>query len=305
MKCHLTLPIISAYALLSTFLLHAEEPSSEIAGLQKAADDFVIAYNKQDAASLAALYVDAGEIRRLQDDEPISGRADIEAFYQKIFETSPRKIAIEVDSVRLVTPNLAIEDGIYHLTPADDENAPPSSIAYTAVLTKVEDGSWKIASTRSLKDVSMGAARLAELAKVLKGEWTHQSTEGVRLDLAFGWDPTGHFLMGDMLTTTADGNPQAGSIRIAWDASKQQILSWMFDAEGGFTQSVWTPSEKGWLIRSEGTTSDGEALSATQTLSTEGNDVLIWAASQRVIGGRNVPDQTLRIVRQAPNPAAQ
>jgi hypothetical protein len=77
----------------------------------------------------------------------------------------------------------------------------------------------------------------------------------------------------------------------------------MFDAEGGFTHGVWTPTDKGWLIRSEGTTADGETLSACQQLTTEGGDTLLWAASQRIVDGENLPDKTLRIVRQAPEPS--
>jgi uncharacterized protein (TIGR02246 family) len=279
-------------------------PTPEIGGLQKAAEDFVSAYNQQDAKAIAALFTEEGEILSLAGNQLTSGRAEIQALYEELFATSEFQIAIEADSVRLVAPNLAIEDGIYHLTPTDEENAPPRSFRYTAVLTTTEPGAWKIASTRTLKDVTEGAGHLAALAAVLKGEWTYLDPTGVRLDLAFGWDPTGNYLTGEMLTTTADGEPQEGSIRIAWDASKQHIRSWMFDAKGGFTHGVWMASETGWLVRSEGTTGDGEALSASQQLTQEGSDTLIWSARQRVVDGQTLPDQTLRLVRPAPEPSA-
>ena len=35
------------------------------------------------------------------------------------------------------------------------------------------------------------------------------------------------------------------------------------------------------------------------------NDTLIWAATNRVVDGEKQPDTTLRIVRQAPEPAAE
>jgi uncharacterized protein (TIGR02246 family) len=232
-----------------------------------------------------------------------SGRDEIQARYERIFSDDPLHIAIEVDSVRFVAPNLAIEDGTFHLTPADDETVPPRSTTYTAVLIQDDAGAWRIASTRSLKDVTGAAGHLTALADALKGEWTYRDPEGVRLDLAFGWDATGTSITGQMLTTTADAEPQEGSIRINWDASKRQIVSWMFDAQGGFTHGVWTPTDKGWLIRSEGTTADGETLTACQHLTTEGSETLIWAASQRIVDGENVPDKTLRIVRQAPEPS--
>jgi hypothetical protein len=170
---------------------------------------------------------------------------------------------------------------------------------------KNSEGLWQIASTRRLKDVTEAAGQLADLADALKGEWTYTGPEGVRLDLAFGWDASGKFLSGEMLTTTADAEPQAGTVRIGWDASKKLLVSWMFDAAGGFTHGAWTPDEDGWLIRSEGTTADGETLNASQQLTPEGKDTLIWAATNRVIDGEKQPDKTLRLVRQAPEPAAE
>ncbi len=297
--------IIICLALACTLQVRAEEPTPEIAGLQKAAADFVTAYNKQDAAGIAALFTESGEMADLTGNDLTSGREDIKARYEEIFADDPPQMAIEVDSVRLVAPNLAIEDGTFHLTPADDVNAPPTSTNYSAVLMKNAEGVWQIASTRTLKDITDAAGQLADLAEVLKGEWTCRTGEGVQLDLAFGWDASGKFLSGEMLTTAADAEPQEGSIRIGWDAARKSIVSWMFDAAGGSTQGFWTPTETGWLIRSEGTTADGETLNATQELSPEGKDTLIWSATNRVIDGEKQPDKSLRIVRQAPEPAAE
>jgi uncharacterized protein (TIGR02246 family) len=299
---NIRIALISGLAILPT--LHAEEQASqEIAGLQKAAADFVVAYNNKDAAALAKLFTEDGEITDLTGEDLTVGREQIQARYEAVFANKPLQIAIEVDSVRLVAPNLAIEDGTHHLTPADDETVPPKSTAYTAVLAKDESGEWRIASTRNLKDVTEAPGHLAALADVLMGEWTYRDPEGIRLDLAFGWDASGNFLIGEMLTTTADAEPQAGTIRLGWDAAKQQVTSWMFDAEGGFTHGFWIATDDGWLIRSEGTTAEGETLTANQQLTTEGADTIIWAASQRIVNGKELADKTLRLVRQAPEPS--
>jgi uncharacterized protein (TIGR02246 family) len=299
LKLHLTAGV--ALALLASAALPAEE-TQELAGLEEAAAAFVTAYNNADAAAIAALFTEDGEMADLTGTDLTSGRAEILARYEEVFSGEPLQIALEVDSVRLVTPDLAIEDGIFHITPADDESAPPRSTAYTAVLAKDGEGVWRIASTRSLRDVTESSGHLAKLADALKGEWTYRDAEGVRLDLAFGWDPAGKYLIGEMLTSTADSAPQEGGIRICWDAAKKQVTSWMFDAKGGFTHGVWTPTEEGWLIRSEGTTGDGESLNSCQEMSLDGKDTLIWATSKGVVGGEKVPDRTLRIVRQAPEP---
>lgn len=303
MKTKLQLAAGIALVQLTSPVLFADEPTPEIAGLQKAAADFVVAYNKKDSAALAALFTEEGEIADLTGEDLTSGRDQIKARYDVVFANDPAQIAVEVDSVRLVAPTLAIEDGTFHLTPADDESAPPTSTSYTAVLMKNGDGVWQIASTRSIKDVTDAAGQLADLAKVVKGEWTSRSSDGVKLDLAIGWDASGKFLSGETLSTTADAKPQPGTIRISWDAARKSIVSWIFDAEGGSTLGIWTPTEEGWLIRSEGTTADGETISATQKITEEDSGTLVWKATNRVVDGEAQPDNTLRLVRQAPEPS--
>lgn len=292
-----------ASAIFGSTLLSAEETAADIAGLQKTAAAFVTAYNAHDSAALAALFTPDGELTDIHAARLISGRDRIEARYREIFAENPLHIAIEVGSVRFVTPGVAIEDGVFHLTPVDDESVPPLSTAFTAILVRDENaGDWRIASSRTLGDVTDAAGHLNALADLLMGEWTCRTPEGVRLDLAIGWGDGGKFLIGEMLTTTADAVPQKGDIRISWDAAKKHIVTWMFDASGGHTQSVWTHSDEGWMIRTEGTTSDGESFSAIQQLTSQGPDTLVWAATRRIIDGEVAPDKTLRLVRHAPEP---
>ena len=291
-------------ALLAASGLRAqEEPSPEIAGLQQAAADFVLAYNAKDAAAIAALFTENGEMADLRAEDTTTGRAGIQARYAEIFAAGDTPaVAVEVDSVRLVGKDLAIEDGTVHFTPPG-ENAPAKSTAYTAVLQKNEAGAWQIASTRALADTTGAAGQLAELASALKGDWTAMR-DGLRLDLAFGWDGSGNFLAGEMLATTADGDPQTTTMRLGWDAARKAITWWSFDDDGGFAKGDWTATDDGWLIRTEGSTADGESTSASQSLVPEGKDTLLWTAKDRLVDGEKLPDVELRLVRRAPEPAA-
>jgi len=293
-----------ALAMCSHAGLRAEEPSPEIAGLQQAAADFVTAYNRKDAAALAALFAENGEITDLAGKDITSGRAGIKARYEEIFaDKDAPSIAIEVASVRLVTPGLAIEDGTFHLDlPGDDE--PVRSTTYTAVLVRDGASGWRIASTRSLEDVTDAAGQLADFAADLKGDWTCQK-EGMRIDFAFGWDSTGKFLTGEALVTRSDIEPQTTSMRIGWDGARKTITWWTFDSEGGFSKGDWTPTDEGWLLRTEGTTADGEATSGTGHLVFEGKDTMVWKATDRLVDGEKLPDNEMRFVRPAPVPAEE
>ena len=282
--------------------LCAEESSPEIAGLEKAASDFVAAYNKKDAAAVAQLFTENAELTDLRAEDITSGRAEIKARYEAIFAAPDApQVAVEVASVRLVGAGLAIEDGTVHYTPPGDDPA-PRSINYTAVLQKNAAGTWQIASTRDLGDATDAAGQLAGLAAQLKGDWTC-TRDGLRLDIAFGWDDSGKFVSGEMLATTADAEPLSTTIRIGWDAAKKTITWWTFDDGGGFSKGEWTPTDDGWLIRTEGTTADGEVTSANQTLTFDGKDAFNWTGRDRLVDGEKLPDVEMRVARQTPEPA--
>lgn len=303
MKTNLSAGLVLALTLASG--LRGEEESPEIAGLHKAATDFVAAYNKKDAAALAAFFTENGEITDLDADDVTTGRADIQARYEAIFAAPDApQIAIEVDSVRLVGKDIAVEDGTVHATPPGDD-AVPTSMNYTAVLQKSEDGVWRIASTRDRGDASDVAGELAGLAKQLKGDWT-TTRGGLRLDIAFGWDDSGNYLIGEMLATASDAKPLKTTLRIGWDASKKSITWWTFDDGGGFAKGDWTPvDDDTWLIRTEGVTDDGEVTSANQTLTFDGKDAFVWNAGERLVDGEKQPDVEMRVVRQTPEPGAE
>jgi uncharacterized protein (TIGR02246 family) len=303
MKTNLTASFVLAIALASG--LHGQDADPEIAGLEKAAKDFVAAYNKKDAAALAALFTENGEIADLAATDITAGRGDIQARYEAIFAAPDApQIAIEVDSVRLVGKHLAVEDGTVHATPPGDDPV-PNSMDYTAVLQKGDDGVWRIASTRDRGESSDVAGHLATLAQQLKGDWT-ATRDGLRLDIAFGWDDSGNFLTGEMLATAADAKPLKTTIRIGWDPARKTITWWTFDDGGGFAKGDWTSlDDDSWVIRTEGTTADGEVTSANQTLTFDGKDAFVWAANERLVDGEKQPDVEMRVVRQTPDPSVE
>ena len=303
MKLTLRLSVSIALAVVTHLGICAEELSPEIAGLQQAATEFVTAYNNKDAAALAALFTENGELTDLYAEQVIAGRADIESHYKEIMASADAPLAaVEVGSVRLVAPNLAVEDGTLHFTPPD-KDAPARSITYTAVLLKSSAGPWQIASTRNLGDATGPEGHLGDLATRLKGDWTGQR-DGMRMDLAFGWDDSGKFISGELLATSADAKPLATNARFGWDGAKKSITCWTFDSGGGFANATWTPDgDDGWTVRTEGTTADGEVMNANQQLVFESQDTFIWTATERLIDGEKQPDTELRVVRRAPEPA--
>ena len=255
------------------------------------------AYNKKDAAAVAALFLPTGEIVS-RDGDTIRGREDIEARYKDVFDDDDvPQVALEASSVRIVAPGVAIEDGVLHFTSAD-ESEPVKSISYSAVQVKQTDGSWLIASTRDQLEVTPPSEHLKPLLG-LEGDWSFEG-DGLRMELALDADDSGNFLLGEAVATDADGDVQTTSIRIGWNPASSSVY-WTFDSDGGNASGQWTRSGDQWLIRSSGVTADAETNAATQKLSFDGEDTLVWSSTDRILAGEAQPDIELRFVRKAPD----
>lgn len=275
---------------------------AELESLGKSAARFVAAFNAKDAAAIAGLFLPSGEIIGRHGDE-IRGREDILAFYTDLFagETVPQ-IALEASSVRLVTPGVAIEDGVVHLTTSESE--PIKSVSYSVTQVKQPDGSWLIASSRDHLEVTPPSEHLKPLVW-LAGEWTYEGDDGVRMELAIDLDNSGNFLVGEAVALAPGGDLQTTSLRIGWNPATSSVFWWTFDSDGGNASGQWTRSGDGWLVRTSGITADGETNAATQKITMDGGDTIVWAATDRVRAGETEPDATLRFVRRAPDPDPQ
>lgn len=285
--------------LASSSVVAQEDPISRLA---KVAERYVDAYNGKDLDAIVSLYTAEAEMLDEVETAIASGRDEIRARFEASFAESPkRQIALEVFSVRQIAPNLVVEEGTARFSGEDGEEE-EQAIGYTALLTKVADGDWLIASTRELPSEPAEAPDPLEGLRSLVGEWVMQA-DGLQMDL-FVWESTrGAQLLGSAtMTTPADGTLST-DLRIGYDPLAKQVRWWTFDEAGGFASGTWQPVEDHWLVRTNGVTADGEASSALQELSFEGEDAILWESTRRFLDGEPQPDLVLRLVRRPPDPS--
>ncbi|MGL5018398.1 MAG: YybH family protein [Luteolibacter sp.] len=296
----LTVQTLLLSAVCGTAEVQPAPPSADLELLGKAAERFVEAYNQKDAAAIAALFLPQGEIVS-RNGETYSGREAIQEHYAEVFadEAAPQ-IALEAHSVRMVGPGIVLEDGVVHLTTAEDE--PVTSVAYSATHSKQADGSWLIATNRDQLEVTPPAERLKPL-RWLIGEWTLEDEDGLRIDLVIHPDDAGNFLLGESLLTDVDGDSQSTHLRIGWNPATASLYWWTFDSNGGFTSGPWARNGNAWTIATTGFTADAEANSTTQTLTRLRPDSMLWEAKDRLLVDETLPDTSLRFVRRAPDPS--
>lgn len=269
--------------------------------LGKAAENFVKAYNGKDAAAIAALFTPQGEITGT-DGITLAGRQAIEQYYKDAFayKDAPQ-IALEATDVTMAAPGMAIENGMLHLTLAEDE--PVRSISYSVTHVKQADGSWLMASSRSISEVITPAEQIKPLHWLI-GEWTLESEDGLRIDMALDLDDRGNYLLGEALVTDAEGGSNTTNLRIGWNPATSSVYWWTFDSEGGNSSGLWARRKDDWIVESTGITADAEVTSSSQTLACDG-DSMVWIATHRTLAGEALPDLTYRFVRRAPDPLSQ
>src|SRR5262245_44920025 len=94
-----------------------DEPSPDEKAIQDAAVKFVDAYNEKDVAAIAALFDPKGRVEEA-DGTVISGEEAIKAAFAAAFEAEPdAQIGLEMDSLRMITKDVAVEEGATEFYP--------------------------------------------------------------------------------------------------------------------------------------------------------------------------------------------
>ncbi len=262
------------------------------------AADFAKHYNAHDAKALAGLFTADAEI---VDEAGIAtqGRAQIEESFAAIFEDNPdSQIEVNVKSIRLLGPSVAIEDGT--TTTVHDPAETPERNRYTVVHIK-QDGNWLMASARDLADEPLEAEKLKELAWMI-GEWVDESPDAL-IRTSTHWADNQHFLLSEFTIHVAGRPLMQGTQRIGWDPLAKIIRSWVFDSEGGFAEGTYSHDGDRWIVKLSGVTRDGKVASATNITTVIGKDRFVWESHDRSVGGEAQPDlDPVSVVRKPPNP---
>lgn len=275
--------------------------ATELDELQASAAAFEKAFNEGDAKTIAAQFTENAEA---VDDEGniLEGRANIEARFAVLFKDNPKaRIVVELNSLRQISPEVAIEEGYSTTTHSPEE--PGSRTPYSIVHVK-RDGKWLIASVRDFPEEFTDATAHEQLQELdwLTGHWVDEGPDG-RVETTCQWSEDGSYLLQDYVVKTRWGGTMKGSQRIGWDPVRHTIRSWAFDQSGAFTEATWTRLDEAWMVKAEGYTPDGRTVSATRLITLYDNDSFQIDSTNLVVGHELLPDTSVRVVRRPPLPA--
>lgn len=264
------------------------EPPAADAPIRAAAQAFAEAFNRGDAAALAAHWLEKGDA---SDDTGarFQSRQAIAAEYHALFQKHPGiKMTVQVTSVQQPTATTAVEDGVTQIS-RKDEPLPVIS-RYTAFHT-LEDGKWLIASVREWHVA--GGSNLSQLKELegLIGKWECKSSDAT-VHSEFRWSVGKHCIQRDYSVVRKGEVASSGMQIMGWDPQARQIRSWSFDSSGGSGTGLWTPTADGWRVDSHGALADGTPTASRDfVIRAPGeNNVLGWRSVGRMVGQNQLPD---------------
>ncbi len=255
------------------------------------------AFNAGNAEQLAAHFSVDGEY--IADDGTLfKGREDIAAEFAAFFKMFPKsQLSVAVSDIRLIGSTLAIEEGTAEVIRGMDGGVTISRYVVTHVR---EQDVWKIASPRDLDAQPVSNHDRLKALEWLVCDWIDESRTST-VATSVRWSDDGNYLL-TRFELRIDGlRIMNGTQRIGWDPQKQQIRSWVFDSEGGFGTGYWTATETGWIVKSDFVLPDGGPGSVTSAYERTGKDAFRLTFRDRLAKGDSLPDQTVVVVRKAPN----
>jgi uncharacterized protein (TIGR02246 family) len=267
-------------------------PADEKA-IRESAQAFTDAFDRGDAKAVADLWSADGDYID-ENGQRVRGRDAIARAYEEFFAANPGvKIKVEIDNIRLLGTDTAIEDGRSALDPAPP--GPPATNRYTAVHVK-RKGKWLLASVRDARiELSVGEAHLRAL-DWLVGAWESEK-EGAKVEVTCRWISNKNFI--EVTHTFRESDQESESAReiIGWDPLRERITSWMFNSDGGHAIGTWLPREHGWTVEFAGVTPDGVRTSAVNMLVRLDN-AFVWKSVLRSAEGANLPDTEEVVLRR-------
>ena len=287
---------LAVLAMSGPLALHAQQVpdlAKDEAEIRAGVERYVAAFNQHDAKAVAANWLPEAVYVNKATGEQVVGQAAIEAQFKATFEKYPQlKLAVDVEAVSFISPNVAVEPGVAKfLTPAGE----PELVNYRAVYVR-RDGKWLLDRVTDEADEADDQPepppshyeQLKEL-EWLVGRWV-DGDDNVEIVTECRWARNRNFLVRSFAVTTGEQIEMSGMQIIGWDPSTSQIRSWTFDSDGGFAQGQWKRNENRWTIQRVGVLPDGRKSSVVNIVKRLDDDSFTFQSVSRTVGDEILPN---------------
>jgi uncharacterized protein (TIGR02246 family) len=239
-----------------------------------------------------AVYIDSST------DARIVGRDAIAKHFDWMFAgLEDAKLAVHVDSVSFVSPNVAVENGTAVVSYGEGK---PEETEYSAVHVK-RDGQWLLDRVSEEEIAAPPPSHYEQLKELewLVGSWV-DSDDRATIQTDVEWTKNKNFLTRSFAVVIRDQVDMSGMQIIGWDPADKKIRSWVFDSDGGFSEATWTHKGDKWFIQNNGTLSDGGKSTALNILTYVDDNSFKWESVNREVDGELLPNVEPVLVVRAP-----
>jgi uncharacterized protein (TIGR02246 family) len=284
----LGLLVLSSVAHSRTLAADSDQAASE-AAIRKMVAGYVEAFNKHDADALANYWSPDAVYLDRSTGERVSGRADIAKRFTTLFKDQPEsKMTVETESIRFISPNVAVEQGNSKEIVAKGE---AEDVPYTAVYVK-RDGQWLL--DRVTDQAKKEAPSHYEQLKVLEwmvGRWVDKDDDdNATIETECNWTKNRNFLTRSYAVTVGEEIELSGIQVIGWDPAAKSIRSWTFDSDGGFAEATWERKGDRWYVHNKGILADGRKGTMTNVIKQLDDNSFTWKTIERTTGGELLPN---------------
>ncbi len=268
--------------------LRADQAEEE-AAIRKMVASYAAAFNNRDAKAVAAHWLPEAVYIDPDSRTQIVGRAAIEKhFIQEFSEIKNAKLLVDVDSIRFISPHVAVEHGRATVL---EQGKEPSKVRYSAIHVKRED-KWLLDRVTDEDDTPPPSNynRLKDL-EALIGAWVDKDADDeTTVEIACKWSKNQNFLVRSFTVSVGDRIGISGLQMIGWDPAAKQIRSWAFDSDGSFSEGTWAKKGKSWYIQTKETLADGQKATAVNILTLVNDNNFTWQSIDRQSGGVLLPN---------------
>lgn len=259
-------------------------------------DEYCAAFNRGDIDAVMSFWAENADYVDEQGETHRGKPAIGAVFKNSIDNLQGHQLDLEIEALKQVTPNVAVEDGVATLTAPDGTE---SSGDYTAVWVKSGER-WLITSARELpRDAEAEAPRNADYLEPLEwiiGNWKSED-DGPAVNLQCRWGLDKNFILQEYSVAGGEGTNLEVSQWVGFDPVTGQVKSWTFDSLGGHGEAYWVREGNSWQAEATGVLPGGRIGTAVNTLRFIDDTHMEWTSTGRNVEGQPLPDAKVRFVR--------
>lgn len=288
---------VGVLLLLAGLCVAAENPppQTEEAAIRKNVESYVDAYNRGDAAAVAAFWSREGEYSAPSGERP-KGLNKIRPALEAFFAANKGiKLNVAVFDVQPQAADRIIEKGIAVVRRPGGET---EEVFYTATHVK-EDGAWKLLNVEEeISPVPLNTiAQLGQLEWLI-GTWVDRD-EGATVETVFQWTKNYAFISGEFRVTAQGRVDVEGTQVIGWDPVTKKIRSWIFDSKGAIGEGEWSRAGDRWTVKVKSVLGTGQIASSLNIYTYVDPKTFTWQSIGREVDGEPLPNiDSVTVIRK-------